>query len=488
MKKLFRLILRLAIFAFIIIVGIATVKTVGFTSKQIPVEPVEPIAIPESAIEHLSKAVQIPTVSEENKVDTTALLNLDTLIQQAFPNVDSLLEKTYVNRFSLVYKWAGRNPKLPPVLLLGHMDVVPVESEAAWSVSPFSGEVHKGYIWGRGTMDDKLNVFGILEAAEMLLKEDYQPERTVYFAFGHDEEISGEYGAKAIAARFEQQGIRFEYVLDEGQLIIENALPGLDPPLGMIGVAEKGYVTLHLLAKQEEGGHSSMPPKETVIGVLSKAIVKLQTNPFPGKIDGATKGLLQHAGPEMNFPYNVLFANLWLSEGLLKNIFSGKPSSNALIRTTTAPTIIEGGVKDNVLPTSASAKINFRILPGETIESVTSYVQNIIDDPRVSVATSKIEFGQNPSPVSDEGTFGFLVIQKSIREVFPETVVAPALVIGATDSRHYQSVSDQIYRFQPIQISLDDTKRFHGIDERISVENYKQAIRFYRQLILNSCK
>lgn len=488
MRKLVRLILRLAIFAFVIIAGVATVKTVGFTSKQIPVEPVEPIAIPESAIEHLAKAVQIPTVSEENKVDTTALLNLDTLIQQAFPNVDSLLEKTYVNRFSLVYKWAGRNPKLPPVLLMGHMDVVPVESEAAWSVPPFSGEVRDGYIWGRGTMDDKLNVFGILEATEMLLKEDYQPERTVYFAFGHDEEISGEHGAKAIAAKFEQQGIQFEYVLDEGQLIVENALPGLDAPLGMIGVAEKGYVTLNLTAKLEEGGHSSMPPKETAIGVLSKAIVKLQENPFPGKIDGATKGLLHHAGPEMNFPYNVLFANLWLTEGLLKNIFSDKPSSNALIRTTTAPTIFDGGVKDNVLPTTASAKINFRILPGETIQSVTKYVQNTIGDPRVSVAVNEAEFGQNPSPISDESTFGFRVIQKSIREIFPGTVVTPALVIGATDSRHYQPVSAQIYRFQPIQINLDDTKRFHGIDERISIENYQQAIRFYRQLILNSCK
>lgn len=488
MKKIFRLFLRLAIFAFVIIAGIATVKTVGFTSKQIPVEPVEPIAIPEEAVERLSKAVQIPTISEENKIDTAAFLKLDTLIRQAFPNVDSLLEKTYINRFSLVYKWAGRNPKLPSVLLMGHMDVVPVESESAWSVSPFSGEVREGYIWGRGTMDDKLNVFGVLEAAEILLKEDYQPERTVYFAFGHDEEIGGRHGALAIAEMFEKQGIRFEYVLDEGQVIVENALPGLDPPLGMIGVAEKGYVTLNLLAKLKDGGHSSMPPKETAIGVLSKAIVKLQENPFPGKIDGATKGLLQHAGPEMNFPYNVLFANLWLTEGLLKNIFSGKPSSNALIRTTTAPTIIAGGVRANVLPTLASAKINFRILPGETIESVTKYVQNTIDDPRVTVEIDNGDFGQNPSPVSDESTFGFLVIQKSIREIFPGTVVAPALVIGATDSRHYQSVADQIYRFQPIQISLEDTKRFHGIDERISIENYKQAIRFYKQLIFNSCK
>lgn len=484
MRKLLRLLFRLLFFAIIVIAGIMTVKTVGFTSKQIPIEPIEAIAIHDTPIQRFAQAIQIPTISH----DTAAFLALDTLIQTNYPLVDSLLEKRYVNQLSLVYKWAGHNPNLPPILLTAHLDVVPIESPEKWSVEPFGGVVKDGYIWGRGAMDDKLSVFGILEAVEMLLQEDYLPERTVYLAFGHDEEIGGKNGAIAIATSFAKENIRFEYIMDEGHLIVENALPGLNAPLGMIGVAEKGYVTLNLTAELEDGGHSSMPPKETAIGVLSKAIVTLQENPFPAKIDGATKNLLQYAGPEMSLPYKTLFANLWLTEGLLKSIFTNATSSSAMVRTTTAPTIVNGGVKDNVLPTSASAKINFRILPGETMETVQAYVTRKINDKRITVTADTSELGQNPSPISGNDTFGYLVIQKSMLEVFPGTVVAPALVIAATDSRHYQGLSEQVYRFQPIKIDKEDTKRFHGIDERIRVENYKQAIRFYRQLILNSCK
>jgi len=487
MRKLLRLLFRLLFFAIIIIVGIMTVKMVGFTSRQIPVEPVEAIAIGDAPIERLAQAIQIPTISRENEQDTAALLQLDTFIQTSYPQVDSMLEKRYVNELSLVFKWAGRNPNLTPILLMGHLDVVPIESPEKWSVEPFSGAIKDGYIWGRGAIDDKLSVFGILEAVEMLLQEDYLPERTVYLAFGHDEEISGTNGAVAIAESFAKENIRFEYALDEGHLIVEEALPGLSAPLGMIGVAEKGYVTLKLTAELPEGGHSSMPPRETAIGVLSKAIVTLQENPFPAKIDGATQSLLHYAGPEMSFPYNALFANLWLTEGILKKVFTATPSSSAMVRTTTAPTMVDGGVKDNVLPTSASAKINFRILPGETMETMQRYVERTINDERITV-TADAEFGANPSPISGDDTFGFLVIQKSMLEIFPGTVIAPALVIGATDSRHYQELTDQVYRFQPIQIAKEDTKLFHGIDERVSVENYKQAIRFYRQLILNSCQ
>ncbi len=490
MRRLFRLLIRLFIFAFVIILGIMTVKTVTFASKQIIVQPVSPVTISEKAVQNLSKAIQLPTISEPGRVDTLAFLQLDTLIQRTFPNIDSLLEKNYIHQLSPVFKWQGKNSNFAPVLLIAHMDVVPIEesSKNQWEALPFSGDVRDGFIWGRGTLDDKMSVFGILESVEQLLKEDYIPERTVYLAFGHDEEISGANGALSIANWFKQQNIRFEYVLDEGLIVLENALPGLEKPLAMIGVAEKGYVTLQLTATLKEGGHSSMPPKETAIGILSKAITNLEAHPFPAKLDGATRGLLDHAGPEMNFPFNALFANLWLTEGLLKWQFSQKTTSNALLRTTTAPTIISGGIKDNLLPTTAQATINFRILPGETTKTVADYVRKTIADDHIQVKEYAGSFGNNPSKVSSTNTFGFLVIQKSIREVFPNAVVAPALVIAATDSRHYQEVSDNIYRFLPMQLTNEDLSRIHGINERISVENYHQAIRFYRQLILNSCK
>lgn len=487
MKGLIRLLIRLFIFGIVIVIGVMTVKTVTFTSRQIPITPVKPIAIDDTAVQRLSQAIQIPTISQSDQIDTIAFLQFDTLIQRAFPLVDSLLEKNYIHRFSPVFKWQGKNSNLPPLLLIAHLDVVPIEDSTKWEMPPFSGAVKNGFVWGRGTLDDKIAVFGLLESVERLLKEDYVPERTLYLAFGYDEEISGRNGALSIANWFEQQNIRFEYILDEGLVVLEKALPGLDPPLAMIGVAEKGYATLKLTVNLEEGGHSSMPPKETAIGVLSKAITKLETNPFPTKIDGASEGLLEYVGPEMSLPFKIIFANLWLTKGMLKWQFSQAAASNALIHTTTAPTIIQGGVKDNVLPSSAEAKINFRILPGETVETVTEQVRKTVGDERIAIMPDSAS-SSDPSSVSATNTFGFLVIQKSIREVFPKTVVAPALVLGATDSRHYRAVSDHIYRFLPVQIVNEDLSRIHGKNERVSIENYKNAIRFYRQLILNSCK
>lgn len=490
MRKLFRFFNRSAIFAFIILAGIVTTRTITFSKKQIPAAPVPLIAISDSVSQRLSKAIQLPTISASNHFDSLAFRQLDTLLMQSFPLVDSFLEKRKLNDFATILKWQGKNPKLTPILLTGHMDVVPAEeaSFAQWQMPPFSGAIQDGYIWGRGTLDDKSAVLGILEAAEHLLREDYVPERTIYFAFGHDEEVSGKHGAKAIAQFFQKQAIRFEYVMDEGLVMVEKALPGLNKPLAMIGIAEKGYVTLHLTAQMQDGGHSSMPPDATTIGILSKAITRLEENPFPMKLDGATKRLLEYAGPEMSLPFKAVFANLWLTKGLLKNQFASDPGSNAMIRTTTAPTIISGGVKENVLPTIATAKVNFRILPGETTESVAAFVRKTIADERITVRIDTMDSAQNPSPLADTDTFGFLVIQKSIREIFPDVIVAPSLVIGATDGRHYQLVSDQVYRFLPVQLNRSDLKSIHGINERISVESYKQLIRFYRQLILNSCK
>jgi len=214
----------------------------------------------------------------------------------------------------------------------------------------------------------------------------------------------------------------------------------------------------------------------------------LQNHPFPAKIDGAMKSLFRYAGPEMNLFFKVLFANMWCTKGLIKSQLTKIPSSSAMIRTTVAPTMIRGGFKENVLPTNAMATINFRILPGETVESVMDYVRETIDDERVVVSLPEGNFGNNPSEVSSTESFGFQVLQTTIKQLFPDAITAPSLVIAATDSRHFSEVSKHIYRFLPIQIKKEDTKRFHGINERVSIENYKQAIRFYRQLIMNACR
>ncbi len=490
MRKLLRLLRRFFLLGLLLLAGVMLLNTLRSSSQQIATERIPPSAVAESAVSHLQEAIRIPTISLVGAIDTTAALDFDTLLRQTYPLVDSLLERIDISPYSQVFRWSGRKSALPPILLMGHSDVVPVDSNRVvdWEQGPFSGALTEGgLIWGRGTLDDKIAIIGVLEAIEQLLREDYWPERTVYLAFGHDEEISGHDGALAIAKYFASRDIRFEYVLDEGHIVLEEALPGLERPLAMIGVAEKGYVTLELKAQVAEGGHSSMPPSETATTILSKAIHTLQQHPFPARIDGATGAFFDYVGPEMSWPYRMLFANRRLLGGVLKMQFSGDPAANALMRTTTAPTIIQAGYKDNVIPTTATAMVNFRILPGDDIESVQAYVRKTINDDRISVSDASHEMSENPSPISDTQAFGFQAIQKTVQQIFPDVIVAPALVVGATDGRHYQSVADQVYRFLPVQLQRSDLNRIHGLNERISTENFHQAIRFYRQLLVNSC-
>ena len=485
-RRFFRLLFIGLLFLF----GVIAVNTFLFPSRQIPMEPIEMIPIDNAAVERLSKAIQIPTISNVNHIDTTAFRQINRYIHQTYPLVDSLLSFRQINEFSPVFKWQGKNAKLKPVLYIAHLDVVPVAetNKNLWTQPPFDGKIEDDYIWGRGALDDKLSVFGWLETAEQLLAEGYQPERTVYFAFGHDEETSGQNGAKSIARYFQQKEISFAYVLDEGYMVVEKALPGLSSPVAIIGIAEKGYLSLELKVQLSEGGHSSMPPDETAITILGDAIKKLQENPFPMKINGATKALFQHAGPEMNLPFKAIFANLNITGSLLKRMLRNDPAAAATMRTTMAPTIIKSGVKENVLPTEASAIINFRILPGETTASVQKHVQKTIHDSRIAISVYNLNFAKEPSPLSGTNSFGFQVLHKTIRQVIPEAVVAPGLVVGATDGYYYQEISDDVYRFLPITVSREDIKGFHGINERISVDNYKQLIRFYRQLLMNSCR
>ncbi len=490
MKKLIRRSIQLLSLGIIIIIGIVTIKTITNSSRQLNLEPIKKRDIDPLAMSRLSKSIQIPTVSKDGWVDTIAFLQLDTFLQQNYPLVDSLLEEIQIVPMSKVWKWPGKNSKLLPVLLTGHLDVVPIDPITIdqWDHPPFEGAMDDENVYGRGTMDDKVTVLGIMESVEQLLEEGYQPNRSIYFAFGHDEEIGGRNGAQKIAEYFKNENIYFEYAMDEGYLIIEEGMNGLNQPLALIGIAEKGYLSLTLTAKLKEGGHSSMPTGNSAIGILSRGINKLEKNPFPAKINGATKALFRYASPEMSFPYNALFANLWLTDGLLKRVLSGDGATSALIRTTTAPTILKAGVKDNVMPTQASVTINFRILPGETIESVIAQVKKIVDDERIKVEESGFGNPGNPSPVSSTDSLGFQLIQRSIAEVFPEAVICPALAIVMTDGRHYSEVSKDVFRFLPVMIPRSELSRIHGANERISKENYSQSIRFYRRLIENSCK
>jgi carboxypeptidase PM20D1 len=449
-----------------------------------------------AAAEKLSAMIQIPTVARDGEPPAAAEFRaLHEFLERAYPLVHGRLSREVVGEHSLLFEWrgadagapgergeAGRgNPGLAPVLLMAHADVVPVDPAAGeWTYPPFSGAIADGYVWGRGAMDDKGSLIAILEAVESLIAGGFVPRRTVYLAFGHDEETGGGGGHLAVARLLAGRGVRLEWVLDEGLVITDGVMPGVRAPVALVGVAEKGYVTLEIAATGE-GGHSSMPPRETAAGIVAAAVVRLERDPFPARLDAAER-LFDAIAPEMPFGMRAIFANLWLFAPLIERQLSRKPSTSALIRTTTAVTMLEASPKENVLPARARAVANFRIIPGETIASVAERVKRTIDDPRVEVRPIGA-FGAEPSRPSSTESSGYRAIEVAIRAVLPQAVVAPSLVIPATDSRHYAGIAKDIYRFIPIVVGPADLKRFHGVDERISIADLERCVRFYRALL-----
>ena len=481
MKNFFKL-LGLAI---VLLIAFVLFRTFTFSSSQLQIEPVAQVPIDEEVITRFQEALRIKTISHEDPAnfDSTAFRQFNDFILTNFPLVDSLLEHQYFNEFSHLYKWHGKDPSLKPIILMGHLDVVPIASPAKWSIDPFAGQIRDNIIWGRGTIDDKFTVVGILEATEMLLGEGFEPNRTVYFSFGHDEEVGGNFGAVPIAQFLKEQGVEAELVIDEGYAITQKLIPGLEPDVALIGIAEKGSTTLALTVDMK-GGHSSQPAKETAIDVLANAVAKLKANPLPSVFTEPMHGFMDQLGPEMGFVNKMAFANREIFKPVITGIYEGTGSGNALIRTTTSPTIFEAGIKENVIPTYAKAVVNFRIIPGQNSDDVKDHVISTINDERINVEFQG--FNGDPSAVSPKEGQAYDLIDQTIKEIFPNILTAPNLVIGATDSRHFKDISKNIYRFVPYHISEANIDGFHGVDEHIPVEDYKDAIRFYRQLMLNS--
>lgn len=466
------------------IAGIVGVNTVRYGASQ--PEPTTSARVTEAdraAAQILAGALRFPTVSRSDPadIDREAYRAFLGFLEESFPRVHRTLRVERINDLSLLYTWKGTAPERPPILLTGHYDVVPVEPGArdAWRQPPFAGRIVDGEVWGRGALDDKIGVIGVLHAVETLLAQGFQPERTVMLAFGHDEEVGGRQGASRIAAELERRGLTFDWMLDEGGLIAEGMMPGVEPPVALIQVAEKGYVTLALTASAA-GGHSSMPPRSTAAGILATAIHRLERNPMPGRLTRPVRELFRYTGPFMGVAQRAAIANQWLFEDLIISQFANAPQSNAMVRTTLAPTVLRAGVKDNVLPARARALVNARLLPGDSPADVVDHVRRVIDDPRVTIEV--VESLEAPG-VASVDTGGFRRIAGVVRGAFPDVVVAPSLLVATTDSRHYSGVVRNIYRFRPNRMDAERLDTVHGQNERVSVENVAQTAAFYRALL-----
>lgn len=437
-------------------------------------------------IRNFSQSIRYKTISHQDpsKTNGSEFTGFLTWLEQAFPLVYATMNISYAGGLTPIYKWQGRDPAIKPVSLTGHYDVVPVlpDTLGDWTEPPFDGRVSDGFLWGRGTLDDKVAVVGILEAAEKLIADGFQPNRTLYFIFGHDEEVGGWQGAGRAVHQLKKQGIEMEWSLDEGSMVLDGILPGLSKPIASINVAEKGYVTLDLTAKGV-GGHSSLPPSDTAVGILAKAITRLEENPVPGGITDVSAEFFDAVAPGFPFVQRMLFANRWLFGPLLESELSKGTATNAMLRTTTAPTMLSASLKENVLPANATATVNFRIHPRDSVDSVIAHVKTVLDDDRITVAIRGE--GNEPSPVSKHDVPGFNHLSKTFLEIFGDLTVVPGLTIAATDSKHYCRIAENCYRINPVVFGPDDIPRFHGTNERISVEAAITAVRFYHRLISN---
>jgi carboxypeptidase PM20D1 len=483
MRWILRLLL-LVLVAVLVVVAVVVFRTTSLRSPDYAtVAPADIEIDAQAAAARLAAAVRFKTVSFDQG-DTSSdseLEALDAALATQFPEVFRQIPHEQIGH-SLLFRWQGSDEARLPILLAAHLDVVPVEAgtEAAWTHAPFSGDIAEGFVWGRGSLDDKDSLLGILEAAEALLKKGFKPQRTIYFAFGHDEEISGIRGAGAMSALLAQRGIRFDYVLDEGLAVLEGFIPGIGKPMALIGTAEKGYATFDLSA-EGPGGHSSIPSKHNPLSTVAAAVDRIARTPMPLRMTAPVRGLLQGIAPAAQGLLRPVLANLWLTQPLVVSQFKTAGSTRAMLQTVVTPTVFNAGTKENVIPQRANAVVNLRILPGDTVASVTAWMTQTVNDP--SVTLSLRPGAVDPAPVSATSGAAFDSLAGAAHAVFPDAVVASGLMVGLTDSRHYLPLTRNTYRFVPARLQPADLDRIHGTNERIGVQNYAEIIRFYATLM-----
>lgn len=470
---------------------------VDFSSMQM--QGVEQITVDvdlDGAVQRLSKAVTYKTISNQDRddFDTKAFEGYHEFLKDSYPNVHKTLKREVLGDprpYSLLYTWEGKNPELQPALFYAHMDVVPVpeESRDQWDQEPFAGTVADGYIWGRGVLDDKNQIHGILEAAEMRIKEGWQPSRTYYFVFGQDEEVGGPEGARHVADVLEKRGIeRFAFVMDESAPLIPGAFPGIPDNTALIGIAQKGYLSLEL-AINGIGGHSSQPPEQSNIGILAEAITKLEAAQFPYRIHPAVRYQYRYMGPELAEDKQPMYAAVAFGkDGEMTDLekeFIEENARNqvtrAMLHTTIAVTMINAGIKDNVLPPSARAVVNFRPMPGDTPDVIMEHVRNAIDDDRITL--TDISASTPATAVANPESNGYKQLEKTIRQIWGnDLIVAPFFVIGGSDAKHFQArpFAPDVFTITGLQLeSMKEFEGFHGVNERIRVDEYGKTIGFF---------
>ncbi len=439
-----------------------------------------PAAIDEAhAVESLRQMVRCKTVSSRNEAeeDPAEFERFRALLCERYPAVHAACALDRVGKSGLLYHLKGKSAEAPCVFM-AHYDVVPAD-EAAWQKPPFEGVIEEGVLWGRGTLDTKGTLNGVMEAAEALLKEGFVPANDWYFAFAGDEEIAGP-TAPAIVEELVRRGVKPAMVLDEGGAVVEGVFPGVKEKCAVVGIAEKGMMDVEFTVKSR-GGHASAPPPHTPVGVLAKAVCAVENKPFPRRLTKPVAEMFHVLGRRSTFAYRVIFANLWCFLPLLDAICKKAGGElNAMMRTTCAFTKMEGSSAFNVLPPSAAVGANLRLIGGSSTQGTLEELRRRVNDPDVEI---RMVHGQEPSPDSRTDGPAWERLCAAIAETWPEALVSPYLMVACSDSRHYGRVSDAVYRFSCMELSKEERALIHGNNERIPLEKIVKTAQFYYRLM-----
>lgn len=472
--------------ALIIILAVATLlavilcRTARFTPKAAKYPPRQDAEFDEAAsIAALQQLIRCKTISyyDSSKEDDAEFEKLIALLPELYPEVFRSCSFDRLPGRALLFRWKGRNHSAPAVMM-AHYDVVPVEPEN-WEKPPFEAIIENGVLWGRGTLDTKVTFNGVLTAANTLISRGFIPEQDIYFAFSGGEEVSGP-GAGNIVKWFEENGVRPALVVDEGGAVVEGVFPGVKAPCGLIGIAEKGLMNAAFSVKSS-GGHASAPKPHTPIGVLSQACCAIESHPFPMHITKPAAEMFDTLGRHSSFLFRMIFANMWLFKGVL-NLLCKKQGGelNALLRTTVAFTQASGSIAPNVIPPKASMVANLRLNPEDSVQSAADRLKSIINNRDIEVTISQ---GTEPSPISETDCPAWDKVAAAVANTWPGCIVAPYLMVQCSDSRHYGSISNHVYRFSAMDLTGEERATIHGNNERIRLETARRAVEFYIRLM-----
>lgn len=460
--------------------AVLAVRALTFTPRETFERNTEEISFDSSvAVDSLCEMIRCKTVSSKNGEEDSEseFLRFEALLPSLFPGTFAACTLEKPTERSLLLRWRGKSDSSPTVLM-AHYDVVAAE-ESAWDKPPFDAVVENGVIWGRGALDTKASLNGILSAAEILINEGFVPENDIYFAFGGNEEINGD-GASSIVQLFEQRGIVPALVCDEGGAVVENVFPGVKSPCALVGIAEKGMLNVEY-SVEGGGGHSSAPAPHTPVGILAGACSRVESHPFPYHLALPAKKMLDTVGRHSTFIYKLVFANLWLFSPAL-DLLTRKTGGelNALVRTTTAFTQMQGSEGMNVIPPKATMVSNHRLVASDTTESALERIRKTVKDERVNI---RMIDGMNPSPISTTDSEGYHRLSKVISATWQNAIVSPYLMLACSDARHWSRISDKVYRFSPMALSKEERATIHGNNERIPVSTLEKTVEFYLRLM-----